>query len=47
MPGRFVIDSKGIVRAVDADPDYCYRPDPEKTVQDVKALTQPGIPSRA
>jgi peroxiredoxin len=38
MPGRFVIDKKGIVRAVDVDPDYRYRPEPEKTVLDVRAL---------
>lgn len=39
MPGRFVIDGKGIVRAADVDPDYRFRPEPEKTVEDVKALT--------
>ena len=38
MPGRFVIDAGGIVRTVDVDPDYRYRPEPEKTVEDVKAL---------
>jgi peroxiredoxin len=38
MPARFVIDASGIVRAVDVDPDYRYRPEPEKTVEDVKAL---------
>jgi peroxiredoxin len=38
MPGRFVIDAGGIVRAVDVDPDYQNRPEPEKTVDDVKAL---------
>ena len=38
MPGQFVIDALGIVRAVDVDPDYRYRPGPEKTVEDVKAL---------
>ena len=38
MPGRFVVDRGGIVRAVDADPDYERRPEPQKTVDDVKAL---------
>ena len=38
MPGRFVIDTAGIVRAADVDPDYRYRPEPEKTVADVRAL---------
>jgi peroxiredoxin len=38
MPGRFVIDRSGIVRAVDVDPDYRYRPEPQKTVEDVRAL---------
>ncbi len=38
MPGRLVVDAKGILRAVDVDPDYRYRPEPEKTVDDVKAL---------
>jgi peroxiredoxin len=38
MPGRFVIDTKGVVRAVDVDPDYRFRPEPAKTVEDVSAL---------
>ena len=38
MPARLVIDRAGIVRAVDADPDYRYRPEPQKTVDDVRAL---------
>jgi peroxiredoxin len=38
MPGRFVVDVKGIVRAVDVDPDYRYRPEPEKTVGDVRRI---------
>ena len=38
MPGRFVIDRSGIVRTVDVDPDYRFRPEPQKTVDDVKAL---------
>ena len=39
MPGRFVIDRAGVVRVVDVDPDYRYRPEPAKTVADVRALT--------
>jgi peroxiredoxin len=39
MPGRFVVDRTGIVRAADVDPDYQYRPEPQKTVDDVKALS--------
>jgi peroxiredoxin len=38
MPARLVIDKGGIVRAVDADPDYRYRPEPQNTVEDVRAL---------
>jgi peroxiredoxin len=38
MPGRFVVDRAGIVRAVDVDPDYQNRPEPQKTVDDVKNL---------
>ena len=38
MPGRFVIDRRGIVRTADIDPDYEHRPEPQKTVDDVRAL---------
>lgn len=38
MPARIVVDSDGIVQAVDADPDYTRRPEPDKTVQDVAKL---------
>lgn len=42
LPGRFVIDAGGIVRAVDVDPDYRYRPEPEKTLADVMVLVRPA-----
>jgi peroxiredoxin len=32
VPARFVVDREGIVRSVDADPDYTRRPEPEATV---------------
>ena len=33
VPARFVIDRQGIVRAVDADPDYTRRPEPADTLK--------------
>jgi peroxiredoxin len=33
VPARFVIDREGIVRAVDADPDYRRRSEPAQTVE--------------
>lgn len=38
MPGRLVIDRGGVVRAIDVDPDYTVRPEPQKTVEDVRRL---------
>ena len=38
MPGRIVVDSSGVVRATDIDPNYASRPEPEKTLADVQAL---------
>lgn len=32
VPARFVIDRHGIVRSVEADPDYTHRPEPESTL---------------
>ncbi len=38
MPARIVVDSGAIVRATDIDPNYTARPEPEKTLDDVRAL---------
>jgi len=38
MPARLVVDPDGIVRAADIDPDYRYRPEPQKTLDDLAAL---------
>ena len=38
IPARLVVDSGGIVRAADIDVDYTRRPEPDKTVADLKAL---------
>ena len=38
MPARIVVSGDGIVRATDIDPNYTSRPEPEKTLADVKAI---------
>ncbi len=38
MPTRLVVSQDGIVRAADTDPNHTARPEPQKTVDDVKAL---------
>ena len=38
MPGRFVIDRRGIVRYADSDPDYTTRPEPEDTLAALRTL---------
>jgi peroxiredoxin len=38
MPGRFLIGQDGTIRAVDVDPDYTNRPEPQKTLDDAANL---------
>lgn len=38
VPARFVIDREGVVRAVDADPDYTRRPEPAQTIEVLRRL---------
>jgi peroxiredoxin len=38
VPARLVIDREGIVRSVQADPDYRYRPEPEATLIILRGL---------
>lgn len=38
IPSRFVIDHAGIVRLVQADPDYRFRPEPETTLEVLRAV---------
>lgn len=38
VPARFVIDRSGLVRAVDADPDYTRRSEPADTVKILRGL---------
>jgi len=38
IPARFVIDRQGIIRAVDADPDYTRRSEPARTLEILRGL---------
>lgn len=38
VPSRFVIDQAGIVRLVQADPDYRFRPEPQSTLDVLRQL---------
>ena len=38
IPGRFLLDPAGIVRWVEADPDYTTRPEPEQTLAALRVL---------
>ncbi|SKA04468.1 AhpC/TSA family protein [Enhydrobacter aerosaccus] len=38
VPARFVIDDGGIVRSVEADPDYTHRPEPESTLEALRKI---------
>ena len=38
VPARFVIDAAGIVRSVEADPDYTHRPEPESTLEALRKV---------
>jgi len=42
VPARFVIDRAGVIRAVEADPDYTWRPEPADTVEVLKQLPEGG-----
>ena len=38
MPARYVVGQDGIIKAADYDPDYKRRPEPEKTIDDLKNI---------
>jgi len=38
VPARFLVDGEGIVRSVEADVDYKYRPEPEPTVALLRSI---------
>ena len=38
IPARFIVDSEGIIRYAEADPDYMIRPEPEDTLAALRDL---------
>jgi peroxiredoxin len=38
VPSRFVVDGAGIVRSVEADPDYRFRPEPQSTLEALRRV---------
>ncbi len=40
MPARYVVGQDGIIKAADVHPDYTKRPEPSKTVEDLKKLKE-------
>ncbi len=38
VPGRYLIDKEGIIRAADVNADYTIRPDPSETVRQLRKL---------
>lgn len=39
LPTRLVVDAEGVIRSVDADPDYTIRPEPEASLELVRGLS--------
>ena len=38
LPTRMVVDGGGVIRSLDADPDYTVRPEPEASLEVVRGL---------
>jgi peroxiredoxin len=39
MPARYVVNQEGMITAADFDPDYTKRPEPEKTIEDLRKIS--------
>lgn len=38
MPARFIVDPRGVIRYAQSDPDYTSRPEPEDTLDALRAI---------
>ncbi len=39
VPARLIIDTNSVIKSADADPDYTVRPEPDETIEKLKALS--------
>ena len=44
IPGRIIVAQDGVVRDIDADPDYTVRPEPSTTIDRLKKLNNISDP---
>jgi peroxiredoxin len=42
LPTRIVVDAGGVIRNLQADPDYTHRPEPEETIEALRELVSAG-----
>ena len=42
IPGRYVIDKEGIIRAADVNADYTIRPEPSETLNQLRVVIDQG-----
>lgn len=38
IPARIVVEATGVIRDIDADPDYTHRPEPAATLEVLRGL---------
>jgi peroxiredoxin len=38
IPARYIVDREAVIRYVEANPDYTVRPDPQHTIEALRAL---------
>jgi peroxiredoxin len=46
LPARYVVDRQGQIRAADVNADYTVRPDPEKTLAQIRGLSANSVRQR-
>jgi peroxiredoxin len=39
LPARIIVDSDGVIRSIQADPDYTHRPEPQETIEALRDIS--------